>query len=72
MKIWIIKRNGKTWWGNLLHSHELTYEDNDKAYAQLCFYRKKDAVKFLRTYRYPEFYEVVGAELPKSKQDNRT
>lgn len=70
MKIWIIKHKGKTWWGNMLHS-EMEFGDGYKCLIQYCFYRKKDARKYLIMMEFPEYYEIVGCEVPKSKQDNR-
>ena len=60
MKIWVIKRKGADYWGNYMPDKELELSDGTTMYAQLCFYRKKDAVKYLKAKEYPEFYEVVG------------
>lgn len=78
MKIWIIKHKGATWFGNFMHNVTMEIiptarQEPYKMYAQYCFYRRKDAVKYLKA-NYPEnidLFQVVGATLPKSKQDNR-
>lgn len=59
MKIWLIKRKGADYWANYMMDYELTVGE-DKMYAQLCFYRKKDAVAYLKAKSYKNFYEVVG------------
>ena len=51
-------------------SHTVEIGKN-KFYAQLCFYRKKDALAYLNSKKYSEFFEVTSAELKQSKQDNR-
>lgn len=60
MKIWLIKHKGADWWGNYRNDYEITLEDGTKIYSQLCFYRKKDALAYLKTRSYPEYLEVVG------------
>lgn len=60
MKIWLIKRKGADYWGNYTPSHDIELTDGTKMYAQLCFYRKKDAVAYLKAKDYNEFFEVVG------------
>ena len=60
MKIWLIKHTGADWFGNYRHDREIELADGSILYSQLCFYRKKDAVAYLKTLTYPEFYEVVG------------
>jgi hypothetical protein len=62
MKIWIIKRKGPNWWGNMLHSTTITLLPKKKEfYAQYCFYKRKDAKAYLNAMRHKEYYEVVGA-----------
>lgn len=73
MKIWIIKRKGKTWWGNITFG-TMTITKGNKEYqinSGEFFLRKKDAQKYLSDHPYPEFYEVVSAEVQQSKIDNR-
>jgi len=65
MKIWLIKYKGADYWGNYRHSREIEIDNNGKTttvYADLCFYRKKDAVLYLKAKlgEAAEFYEVVG------------
>ena len=60
MKIWLIKHKGADYWGNYVNNLEIELTDGNKIYAQYCFYRKKDAVAYLKARDYPEIYEVVG------------
>lgn len=62
MKIWVIKHKGADYWGNYRMDREITLSDETVIYAQLCFYRKKDALKYLNTLddSYKDSYEVVG------------
>lgn len=67
MKIWIIKHKGADYWGNYRHSREIEITDNGETktiYADLCFYRKKDAVLYMKAKLDTalEYYEVVGKE----------
>ena len=71
MRAFIIKFKGKTIWQNMLIEHKLTFNDGYEIYAGTLFFRKKDAKKYLNTFEYKEFYEVVGATIDKSKIDNR-
>ena len=66
MKIYLIKRKGANIWKNM----EFSYIVGD-AYAQLCFYRKKDAKSYLDTFTTNDHLEVISAEMKESKQDNR-
>ena len=59
MKIWVIKRKGGDWWGNYMPDKKITIGEQ-AIYAQLCFYKRKDAVLFLGTMEYPDSYEIVG------------
>lgn len=72
MKIWIIKHKGKSWWANLALTHTVTIGDNE-FWTGMYFLRKKDAVLYLKTALgdMAEYFEVVGCEVPQSKQDNR-
>lgn len=73
MKIWVIKNKGAMNWRNFMHSYELTINNKEKIYTQFCFLFKRDAELYMRTNyaEHIEFYEVVGAILPLTKQDNR-
>ena len=55
----------------MVFDRELTFSDGDKIYAGLVFFRKKDAEKYLQTFDYKEYYEVIGATVDKSLKDNR-
>lgn len=71
MRAFAIKHIGKTIWQNMFFNREITFSDNDKVYAGLLFFRKKDAQKYLETFEYKEHYEVVGMTIDKSEKDNR-
>jgi len=71
MRAYIIKFNGKTILRNMLTEHKLTFNDGYEIYAGTLFFRKTDAKKYLNTFEYKEFYEVVGVTIDKSKIDNR-
>lgn len=71
MRAFIIKRRGKTIWQNMILDRVLTFSDEDKIYVGLLFFRKKDAKKYLDTFQYKEYYEVIGVTIDKSKEDNR-
>ena len=71
MRAYIIKHKGKTWWGNLILDYSHVFSDNSKIYTSTMYIKRKDAVKYLNTLEYNEFYEVVGLTIDKSKQDNR-
>lgn len=65
MKVWVIKHKGPDYWGNYRHTREIEISDHGKlttVYADLCFYRKKDAVLYMKAELGTalEFYEVVG------------
>lgn len=71
MRAFIIKRTGKTWLGNMLFDSSMEFSDGYKCYFDKIFYRKKDAQKYLDTFKYKEYFEVVGVTIDKSKKDNR-
>jgi hypothetical protein len=71
MRAFAIKHIGKTIWQNLILDRELKFSNNDRVYAGLLFFRKKDAQKYLETFEYKQFYEVIGITIDKSKKDNR-
>lgn len=71
MRAFTIKRRGKTIWQNMMFDRVLTFSDEDKIYVGLLFFRKKDAKKYLDTFQYKEYYEVIGVTIDKSKKDNR-
>ena len=71
MRAYIIKFKGKTILRNMLTEHKLTFNDGYEIYARTLFFRKTDAKKYLNTFEYKEFYEVVGVTIDKSKIDNR-
>ena len=59
MNFWVIKHKGADYWGNYMHDYELTFQDDSKVWAQLVFYRRKDAQKYLKNKDYGEYYEVM-------------
>lgn len=71
MRAFIIKHKGKSIWQNMLFDREITFSDKDKVFAGLLFFRKKDAKKYLETFEYKQFYEIVGVTIDKSDKDNR-
>jgi hypothetical protein len=71
MKVYLIKHKGATIWQNMFFDRELTFSDGNKINTGILFFRKKDAEAYLKTLKYTEFYEVVGANVPKSIKDNR-
>lgn len=40
-------------------------------YTDNHFYRKKDALEWMKAKGYHEYYEIISVELPQSKEDNR-
>ena len=71
MRAFAIKHTGKTILQNMLFDREIIFSDNDKVFAGLLFFRKKDAQKYLDTFEYKQFYEVIGVTIDKSENDNR-
>ena len=71
MRAYTIKHKGKTIWQNMTLDRELIFSDGDKVFAGLLFFRKKDAKRYLETFRYKEFYEIIGVNIDKSDKDNR-
>ncbi len=73
MKIYILKRSGKNWQGNLNLNLTLMESDEAVGYAGYYFIRKKDALKYLRKYdsKYGNPFEVWAATLSEDKRDNR-
>ncbi len=59
MHFWILKHKGADYWGNYMHSYEITFNDNEKVWADLIFYRRKDAQKYLKSKEYGQYYEVM-------------
>ena len=48
---------------NLELTRLLEFSDNSKVWAGMYFWRKKDAKKYLDTYEYKQFFEIVTAEI---------
>lgn len=67
MKVWFVKRTGKMTLGNMLFSQELTFSDKTVVYSDHIFYRKKDAKKYLESFKYQQFYEISSITL---REDN--
>ena len=61
MKVYFLKRKGKNTWGNMPCSKELTYPDTTKVYADLLFYRKKDAQVHLNWMSEKYRFEITSA-----------
>jgi fumarylacetoacetate (FAA) hydrolase family protein len=71
MRAFIIKHKGKTHRGNMLYDSSFEFPDGEKMYVGTLFFRKKDAKKYLETFKYKEFFEVVGVTIDESEKDNR-
>lgn len=70
MRIFLIKHKGATIWQNLSLDTKITIGD-DTVFAGKYFARKKDADLYLSVSIYKDYYEVVGATVDISKDDNR-
>jgi hypothetical protein len=73
MRAYTIKRKGKKTWQKMIFEKEITFSENHTItiYAGDIFFRKKDAKEYLGTFKYPEYYEVIGVTIDKSDKDNR-
>lgn len=71
MRVFIIKHKGATIWQNMYFNEEITFSDGNKINVGKLFFRKKDALAYLKALEYNEFYEVAGATVDKSDADNR-
>jgi hypothetical protein len=71
MRIFIIKYKGANIWQNFVTEKQLTFKDEVKILTGYFFFRKKDAEKYLKTFEYSEFFEVVGCGVDQTKGDNR-
>ena len=71
MRVFAIKRTGKSICKNMTFDREITFQDEDKCLVGLLFFRKKDAKKYLDNFQYKVFYEVIGLTVDKSNKDNR-
>lgn len=71
MRAYTIKHTGKSIWQNIVFEKELTFADGDKIFCGYLFFRKKDAKKYLESFEYKDFYEVVGLTVDRCEQDNR-
>ena len=71
MRAYTIKHKGAMIWQNMSIDHSIEYSDNDKCYVSNLFFRKKDAQRYLESFKYKEFYEVIGVTFDKINSDNR-
>lgn len=71
MRVYLIKHKGAAIWQNMYFDKEVTFSDGNKINMGLLFFRRKDALAYLETLSYKEFYEVVGATVDSSNVDNR-
>jgi hypothetical protein len=72
MKIYVIKNKGATIIQNFLGlGYEMTIGEKDSFYTGTFFFRKKDAKKYIGSQTFPEYYEILAVELPRSNKDNR-
>lgn len=73
MRVYMIKHKGASRWYNMLIDRKFTFVKTNKIiYVGIVFYRKKDAKAYLETLDHPEYFEIIGATVDKSKYDNRT
>jgi hypothetical protein len=63
MRVYIIKSKGAATWYNMFFDRTVTFSDQTKISIGILFFRKKEAMKYLNTLEYKEFYEVVGATI---------
>jgi len=75
MVIYIVKHKGATIWCNM-DFNEVTFSKGTEILNKFLvggfFFRKKDAKYYIEHQKnYPEFFEIISVELPKSKDDNR-
>ena len=71
MRAYTIKRTGATIWQNMVFEKSIEFSNEKLVYAGYLFFRKKDAKEYLKTFTYPEYFEVVGMTIDKSVKDNR-
>jgi hypothetical protein len=71
MKIYTIKNKGANIWQNFVTEKQLTFKDEVKILVGYVFFRKKDAEKYLKTFKYSELFEVIGCTVDQTKGDNR-
>jgi len=68
MRVFLVKRKGATYLGNMYFDSNITFSDGNKITTGILFFRKKDAQAYLKSIGYNEFYEVVGATVDNTKQ----
>jgi hypothetical protein len=71
MRIYIIKHKGANIWQNTVTEQRIKINNEIEILAGYSFFRKKDALKYLKTFKYSEFFEVVGCTVDKTNADNR-
>jgi len=71
LRLYTIKRKGATQKDNLVPEDVITFFDDEKVYVGYWFFHKKDAERYLKSFNYPELFEVVGMTVDSVKQDNR-
>ena len=67
MRAYTIKRKGVATLGNMLFGQSITYNNGNKIYCDLLFYRKKDAQRYLKTFAFSDLFEVVGLTFDNNK-----
>lgn len=68
MRGYVIKRTGANIPQNLIHESTIGLSDKTILYASYLFFRKKDAAKYLNTFEYKEFFEVIGVTFDEPKK----
>lgn len=71
MKIYLLKHKGATQLFNFIAMCDTMKINKTEFYVGYTFFRKKDATTYLESKSYKENLEIITAELPKSKGDNR-
>jgi hypothetical protein len=73
MRAYTIKHKGATILNNFIFEKKITIEsaNKDTFYIGYLFYRKRHAKAYLDTFKYKEFFEIVGVNIDKVKGDNR-
>ena len=67
MRAFTIKHKGAT----ILQNMTMEFHQEHELYIGIIFFRRKDAIKYLNTFEYKKFYEVIGLTIDKSNKDNR-
>lgn len=67
MRAYTIKHKGAT----ILQNITMEFLQEHELYVGMIFFRKKDAMQYINTFEYKQFFEVIGLTIDKSNKDNR-